>query len=817
MLSELGNLFLAMALGFAAVQSLSSFWGVNKYNSNVCHSELISGSCKMLKQVHHDNKSWFFRRNACSTSYKYLALGRVAAFLQAGFLGAAFVTLIIAFIVCDFSIVTVAFHGHTQLPWYYRFAAAWGNHEGSLLLFILVLAGLSCALAACLNSSLFRARALVIQGLLTVLFLIFLMGVSNPFTSLPFPLTEGISLNPLLQDRGLLIHPPLLYLGYVGFSAPFSLALAALWGEESVETFTAATRPWVLFAWAALTAGIALGSWWAYYELGWGGWWFWDPVENASFMPWLSGTALLHMLLTKKFYRWSLFLSLLTFGLSLLGTFLVRSGLMISVHSFVQDPERGLFILGILTGVMGFAFFFWIWKLPRLQRPSVDLLSRDGALLSNSLLLFLGLGTVLLGTLYPLLTDFIGGEKIAIGSPYFERTFIPLILPLFFLLPIGVLLRKEKKLFSPLLFAPLTAVLGCVVLILYFFYPLSLLAFVGITAAIWILGGTIVAFKENKLSFGATVAHIGVAVSLLGVSVGEGFRNDELRILQPKESLNVGGINLTFQKVEYGKEPTYVYERAILTFPGGVLAPEKRLYKPQNSLLSETAIQTNGLRDLYAILGPYQGENKWLIKASYIPLAPWIWLGGALMAFGAFFSFFEILSKSKPELLRFLRSLAVLNPAKVGNYAFLKLSPGLKVASKAKKSISSMVLKKIANLFMTLALLSSPLYAAESLKQRAHDLYQEVRCPVCLGQSIADSETPEAEALKDFILMELKKGESEEAIREKLRIHYGQSILLRPFFSSQTYLLWCAPFILFFLAIGILFWQGFQSRAKKGI
>jgi len=753
MISELGNFLLAMALGFAGVQALASFcgkWG----NPNS------------------------------------LTLGRVSAFLQGGFLSAAFLTLIIAFLLCDFSLLIVTLHDHSQLPWYYRFAATWGNHEGSLLLFVLILSGVSVAFGAFLHDPLLRGRALTIQGLLTVLFLVFLIMTSNPFTALPFTLSEGQSLNPLLQDRGLVIHPPLLYLGYVGFSAPFSLAIAALWGREDVTIWGAVVRPWALFAWGALTAGITLGSWWAYYELGWGGWWFWDPVENASFMPWLAGTALLHTLLTGKLYRWSLFLSLLTFCLSLLGTFLVRSGLIVSVHSFAQDPDRGLFILSLLGGIMGFAFFMWVWKAPRLQSPPLLLFSRQGALLLNSLLLSVGLATVILGTLYPLWSDWIGQEKVAIGAPYFERTFVPLMVPLLILIPIGSLLREKGEALFPFLITPLTAILGAALLILYFVNPVSLWAFTGILMAIWVLGGTGVAFIQKRLSLGPTLAHVGVALSLLGVSVGGGFRSDETRILGLHESMEVGGITLTLQDVQQGKGDTYLYERAILSFPGGVLMPEKRLYQPQNSLLSETAISTNGLRDLYVILGPTQGKNRWLIRASSIPLAPWIWIGGALMVLGAAVSFF------RPNRHR----EAPQEPWR---------------PRKVKKTGLPRSLRSLAMTVFFLCL-PTPSFADTTLEKRAHALNQEVRCPVCLGQSIAESNTEESETLKTFILEKLKEGESEEIIRQKLRSFYGNEILFRPPFESRTWFLWLAPFGLFLLfALGV-FWKGYQSRANAG-
>ncbi|MBS0271453.1 MAG: cytochrome c biogenesis protein CcsA [Proteobacteria bacterium] len=726
MLGEIGNFFLALAFGFACVQIASSFWGVFRTHS------------------------------------KFLSLGSAATYLQGGFMAAAFLTLMTAFFVCDFSLTTVVFNNHSQLPWYYRIAATWGNHEGSLLFFVFILSMMGVTEAILLKNPIFKARTLFFQGFLTVLFLLFLLITSNPFISFPFTLPEGQSLNPLLQDRGLLIHPPLLYLGYVGFSAPFSLGLAALWGKEEGTSWASITRPWVLYAWAMLTAGIALGSWWAYYELGWGGWWFWDPVENASFMPWLTATALIHTLRTGSLYRWSLFLNFLTFGLCLLGTFLVRSGLVMSVHSFAQSSDRGYFLLSLLGGIMGFSFLMWIWKTPQLQNPPLEIFSRKGGLLLNSLLLCVGLVTVLLGTLYPLWSEWIWDEKISVGSPYFEKTFIPLILPLFILIPIGSLFGKKGESFFHLLLAPLTVTLGVVVFLLYVIYPLSLWAFFGISLATWTLGGTVIACFKKRLSLGATLAHVGIGVSLLGVSVGGGFRIDETHILGLNENFTIGHTKITLEKVQLGQTPTYHYERATLTSQGGSLMPEKRLYQPQDMLLSETAILTNGLKDLYVILGPYQGNNRWLIKASLIPLAPWIWCGGLLMALGAFFS-----------LIR-------------------------------KKSL----------LILTLLLLPTFSYAESTYDTRAQALYKEVRCPECAGQSIADSETPDSKAIRGFIIEQLKEGKSDEMIRDELRTLFGDEILFHPPFDKKTYFLWFLPFGLFFLILLGFFWKGYQSRAK---
>ncbi|MDI9638465.1 cytochrome c-type biogenesis CcmF C-terminal domain-containing protein [Geitlerinema splendidum] len=721
MIGEIGNLFLALALGFSAVQVGASCWGVQRQNS------------------------------------RYLVLGTAATYMQGILILAAFITLMLAFFFCDFSLLTVALNDHTQLPWYYRLGASWGNHEGSLLLFVLILSLIAVALSLFLKDPLFRAHTLTFQGLLIFCFLVFLLMTSNPFTLLPFPLPEGQSLNPLLQDKSLMIHPPFLYLGYVGFSAPFSLALAALWGKSDGETWATLTRPWALFAWAALTIGITLGSWWAYYELGWGGWWFWDPVENASLMPWLSGTALLHVLRTNAFYRWSLLLSLLTFGFSLLGTFLVRSGLIASVHSFAQDPDRSLFILSLIGGIMGFSLFLWLWHSPRFQSPSIPFFSRKGLLFLNSLFLFVALITLCFGTLYPLLSEGFWNETVAVGAPYFNQTLVPLLFPALLLIPLGALLREEETSLFQLLILPLTAGLGAIVFLLYIYYPLFLETILGCGLAIWVLTGSLEAFFKSRLRLGPTLAHIGVALSLLGVSIGSGLRIDEAKILGLNESLTIGSKTLTLQDVTEGKTPTYFYEKATLVSGKNILTPEKRLYQPQNSLLSETAILTNGLSDLYVILGPYQGQKRWLFRASFIPLAPWIWIGGFLMAAGALISLFR-----RKEVLLML-------------FVLLLMPHDLKATS---------------------------------------DIYKEVRCPVCAGQSITDSEMPEAIALRKFISEELEKGRSDEEIREELRQKFGNDILFRPPFNQKTIFLWGFPFVPFLLVLLGFLWRGFQSRAK---
>lgn len=729
MLSELGFFFLVMAIGFSAVQMLSSLWGVLQ-NSN-----------------------------------RYLVLGKVATYLQGGFVGAAFCTLLYAFYVNDFSVSAVMFHSHTELPWYYRIAASWGNHEGSLLLFILILSMIAVLIARFLSStsSLLKERTLVIQGGLVFSFLLFLILSSNPFAPLPFSLTEGNSLNPLLQDRSLMLHPPILYFGYVGFSAPFSIALAALWAGEDIKTWTTAVRPWALIAWSALTAGITLGSWWAYYELGWGGWWFWDPVENASFMPWLAGTALLHALRTERLYRWSLFLSLLTFQLSLMGTFLVRSGLVASVHSFSQDTSRSLFILGLFVLIFIFSLGIWAIKGRQLSSQSLDYFSQKGILFLNSLLLFGGLLIIVLGTVYPLALDWILGAKVAVGAPYFEYTFVPLIIPLFVLIPISFFMKEKKDSLFSLFLVPLTITLAVIVSFLYLFSLPSLWVLVGVALGIWILSGTGFAYLKKNLTLGPTLSHLGVGISLLGVSLAGGMRTDEAKIFALKETADIAGVRMTLEDVKLGKESTYIYEKATLSSAKGTATPEKRFYQPQKMMLSETSILTNGFQDIYVILGPYQGDNKWLIRVSTLPLAPWIWIGGAFMALGAILSLF----RRKLVFMLFLCFLPTLT------------------------------------------------FAEKSIEQRAQEIYKEVRCPVCTGQSIAESDNPESTAFKSFILDQLEEGKSEAEIRDDLRILFGDEILFRPPLDTKTYLLWVIPFFIFLILIIGFMWKFHRSRFKK--
>lgn len=596
MLAEIGNLFIALSLGFTCVQI-----GASTYNR----------------------------------SPQWQTLGRVSALLQSACLTLAFLTLIMAFYLCDFSLSLVFLHDHTALPWPYRIAASWGNHAGSLLMFLTLLSWGNGVLAAFLPLPL-RSPALMIQGAVITLLLLFLILTSNPFHELPLTPHNGQSLNPLLQDKSLLFHPPFLYFGYAGFSAPFSISLAVLWlGERSVTSLSF-LKPWVLIPWGCLTAGIAWGSWWAYYELGWGGWWFWDPVETISLMPWLTATGLLHTLITKQAYRWSLLLALLTFGLSLLGTFLVRSGLIISLHSFAEDPRKGYILLSLIGLIMGVALAIWALKAPRPKSSPLPFFSQDNLLLGMTLLLMIILFTLLVGTLYPLIASLMGWGPLVIDAAYFEKTAIPLLLVVFLLMPVGIILTKGRHTaLLQTLALPCTLVLSTATLLLYSFAPFSLLTFVGTLTAVWILGGTGMALWRKKLSLSAAFAHIGVGISLLGLSIGGGFREDISQPLGIHETLTVAGFPLTLTAVDQGKESTYLYEKAQMTSPAGTLTPEKRLYQPQNMLISETAIASNGLRDLYVALGPYQGNQRWLIQASFIPLAPWVWLGALLMVIGA--------------------------------------------------------------------------------------------------------------------------------------------------------------------------------------
>jgi cytochrome c-type biogenesis protein CcmF len=554
------------------------------------------------------------------------------------------------------------------LPLPYRIAASWGSHEGSMLLWVLMLSIWTGAVARFSKELPLPvvARTLAVMGLISFGFLLFLLLTSNPFDRLfPVP-SDGRDLNPLLQDPGMVFHPPLLYMGYVGFSVAYAFAISALIGGNLDATWARWTRPWTTAAWAFLTVGIALGSWWAYYELGWGGWWFWDPVENASFMPWLVGTALIHSLaVTEKrgsFKSWTVLLAILAFSLSLLGTFLVRSGVLSSVHAFATDPRRGLFILAFLTVAVGASLTLYAWRAPKVGLGArFALVSRETALLGNNVLLLVAMGAVLLGTLYPLLLDALGMGKISVGPPYFDAVFMPLMAPTIFLMGIGPLARwKEASL--PDLARRLRWAAGISVVVAvatgWLAGRISFAATIGLFMAYWIVATLLTDLYERlhpagsswseaprrarqlpRAMVGMMIAHLGVAAFCIGVSMVMTYQVERDVKMAIGDSTTVNGYTFTFRGTREVPGPNYMATQGLIevTHNGNRLRdmrPEKRVYRVQNNPMTEAAIATGFTRDLYVSLGEPVGGGDWIVRVYVKPFIDWIWGGCLIMALG---------------------------------------------------------------------------------------------------------------------------------------------------------------------------------------
>ena len=593
----------------------------------------------------------------------WMAVAVSAARAQFLLMGISYLCLTHVFVVSDFSFSYVAQNSNTALPLVYKISAVWGAHEGSMLLWATVLAGWGFAVATFSTSlpAVFRARVLAVIALVSVGFQLFLLLTSNPFERLlPAPL-EGRDLNPLLQDPGMAAHPPMLYMGYVGLVVPFAFAVAALIEGRIDLAWTRWTRPWTTVAWAFLTGGIMLGSWWAYSELGWGGWWFWDPVENASFMPWLVATALIHSLAVTEqrgaFRAWTLLLAISGFSLSLLGAFLVRSGVLVSVHAFATDPARGLFILAFLALVIGIALALYAWRAARLAGGGdFGVCSRETFLLANNVLLVATSATVLLGTLYPLLLDALDAGKISVGPPYFNAVFVPLMLPLAALLGFAPLSRwkgdRWARLWMEVRIPLLVVVLVSVALA--FGTPASWAMAAGTGFALWIASGVVLGLRDRlrhrqgaslrralgRGFAGMSLAHLGAGVFIAGVTwtTGAGVERDVR--LAPGESTSVSGYSFRFDGVAAHLGPNYRAVRGTVQVlrdgkPYAVLHPEKRTYLAQEEPMTEAAVDPGFTRDLYVALGePVGTEGAWTMRVQYKPLVRWIWLGPLMMAIG---------------------------------------------------------------------------------------------------------------------------------------------------------------------------------------
>ncbi len=596
----------------------------------------------------------------------WMAVARPAATGQFLFIGLSFAILTYAFVTNDFSVAYAAQNSNSQLPLIYRISAVWGGHEGSLLLWALLLTVWTVAVGLFSRKlpAEMVARVIAVMGLVSTGFLLFMLLTSNPFERIwPAPM-DGRDLNPLLQDPGLVIHPPMLYMGYVGFSVAFALAVAALLGGRLDAAWARWSRPWTTVAWAFLTLGIALGSWWAYYELGWGGWWFWDPVENASFIPWLVGTALMHSLAVSEkrgaFKSWTVLLAIFAFSLSLLGTFLVRSGVLTSVHAFANDPTRGVFILMLLGAVVGSSLFLYALRAPEVKSTGrFALFSRETLLLGNNVVLTVAAGSILLGTLYPLVLDALGVGKISVGPPYFNTVFVPIMIPLILAMGIGPLTRWKRDSINRLLptfglALAISAALGAL-LTWALFGEMPVMAAVGAALTIWVLLTVLIDIRHRTRSaestgvglrklprsfWGMTLAHLGIAATVMGITFSSYFGIEKDLRMAPGQSVELAGYTYTFLGVEQREGPNFVANTGTVRVTHRnrdvtVLEADKRIYNVQGMPMTEAGIDAGLTRDLYVALGEQLDDSgAWALRIYYKPFVRWIWLGGLLMAAG---------------------------------------------------------------------------------------------------------------------------------------------------------------------------------------
>ncbi|MCH9697230.1 MAG: heme lyase CcmF/NrfE family subunit [Gammaproteobacteria bacterium] len=595
----------------------------------------------------------------------WINLARPTAYAQFICVSVAFLCLTISFINDDFSVQYVASNSNSQLPLMYKISAVWGAHEGSVLLWALVLSTWTTAVAIFSKTipQAMLARVISVMGMISLGFLLFILLTSNPFSRLiPAPF-DGSDLNPLLQDPGLAIHPPMLYMGYVGFSVPFAFAVAALLGGQLDTVWARWSRPWTNMAWIFLTLGITLGSWWAYYELGWGGWWFWDPVENASFMPWLVGTALIHSLAaTDKrgvLHAWTVLLAIFAFSLSLLGTFLVRSGVLTSVHAFATDPTRGVFILIFLALVIGLSLLLYSIRAAHVKSPvSYELVSRETFLLINNILLVVAAASILLGTLYPLIIDAMQMGKISVGPPYFNAVFIPLMAPLAILVGLGVRSRWRKDSLIRLLQLTGTRLLFSVItgLLLTFFLPyFSISALIADILAVWVVVSGLDAvtehFRQRGFSFrtatsiplgfyGMTIAHLGIAVFIIGIALTSEYSIEKDVRLSPGSSIELGDYQFTLTAINQIKGPNYRAHQGVFSVTSAAgdqfeLQTQKRIYNVRNMPMTEAGIDAALTRDLFIAMGEQLDQpDTWSVRVYVKPFVRWIWLGGVFMACG---------------------------------------------------------------------------------------------------------------------------------------------------------------------------------------
>lgn len=727
-------------------------------------------------------------------SARYFPQHRLA-YGQALFVIAAFFLLLYAHVTDQFSLLSVVVYSHTAKPLLYKISGVWGNHEGSMLLWVVILVMYGAIIARQVKGlEAPYPLAVPLMGLMNFGFLLFILMACDPFAiANPVP-AQGQDLNPLLQDPSLAIHPPVLYVGYAGFAVPFIFSVVVLIHGKMPENWAIFLRPWVLFAWTFLTLGVGLGSFWAYYELGWGGWWFWDPVENAALLPWLTATALVHAIctlaVTKTLRAWTLCLSILTFALCLFGTFLVRSGLLTSVHNFAVDPERGAFILILSSALIlpALGLFIWRLRIPTFagtgMRSSIPTTpsSRQGLILLMTLILVTGTVTVVLGTVYPLILEAFG-QKITVGAPYFNATFVPMMLPLLVLLGLSLWYSwKDFPSSSSKWLLPIFCLSVLIILVTYFGFGvrhiLGLAAFAG---AVWAILGTVgYAIKKKKVLSGTIFAHLGIGVAVLGMvgsSLGE---SDVIQVVKLNESFEVGPISLTLQEVTTFEGQNYRAQRAALRINpnGAILTPEKRFYWTQKVIHGESAIRSVGffrLHHIYVTLGEEYEGGQWSLHAYYKPFINLLWIGILLIVFGGLLSTIKRFGSLK----------------KVFPLLIILLQP-------------------------TLGIDAHEQLAEPHLEVRARAISQKILCPTCQGQTLDDSPVEAAVQLRRAIRVLLSEGQTDEQIIESLVTQFGKQVAITPQMDLSTYALWFGPWLVFLLLLGGCFmrWRRIKVRFR---
>ena len=705
-------------------------------------------------------------------------------------LSISFLTLIFAYINSDFSLLNVWSNSHTSKPLIYKISGSWGNHEGSMLLWcwVMSLYGFFVAINFQKISSDFKTKILMFQGILSFGFIIFLKFKSNPFEKL-FPVPEeGIGLNPLLQDPGLAFHPPFLYLGYVGLSIVWSFALAGLFNDSFDRNWATKTKPWVILSWVFLSIGITLGSYWAYYELGWGGFWFWDPVENASLIPWIVATALMHSIIVMEkrgiLINWCILLSILGFALSMVGTFIVRSGLLTSVHAFANDPDRGLFILLLIAiYIIVSLFIFAIKPIKTNQLSQYNFLSKDFFLIINNLLLIVSALTIFVGTIYPMILEIFSGERISVGTPFYTITVIPIIFLFSVLAPMAIFLPwgKLKVNFEYLKIFLLLAVSSFFTWIFYIYFDVqNIFSNLGVFVSFWIILASlyVLIIKNKKPSFSSFFGHLGLGILILGCSISISSQKQYEGPLSFNENIVIGDFKVKFLDVEDGTGPNYINSTGSFSLEksGRIinLTAEKRFYPVEKSITTEAGIYSKYFSHIYIILGEKINSDEWMVRIWFKPLVSLIWIGALITAFGGILSLFK-----------------KINLRMNFKYLFLLI---IFLFSFPINSYSNVIDND----------------EVEQIENRIKSINQNIRCLVCESQTIDESNSPLAKDLRSIVRSKVLNNETDESIYNYFRERYGDYIIMKPPFKNSTFFLWIAPFI--FLIIGFVLILKYQRK-----